>query len=91
MKEGRKTETAKMALYGAIQRLLVKANREYPFTGGDGDGDLYELDKEHGTIPSQLYVGLTLHPNCIFNDDWTDFETELGDKLLLRLLLEDES
>ncbi len=72
----------KMALYGAIQRLLDKANEESPFTGGE----MYEMDDEYGTLPRQLYVVLELQPNCGSLDDWTEVEPELGDKLLRELM-----
>lgn len=70
----------KIAVYGAIQRVLEKVSKEYPYTSDD-------FGFEVGFCPERfdLVLGLS-HQIIHFTDDFTQFEPGLGDHLLQELM-----
>lgn len=73
------TMDEKKAIYGAIQRLLVKVSKEYPYTPDFGF--------EPGYCPDyfDLVLGLS-HGIMFFEDNFTEFDPELGESLLNKLM-----
>lgn len=69
------------ALYGAIQRLMVKL----PSLVG---GEDYDLDVERGTIPGEMRPSMYCNLGSVgFGiDDYRDCEPALGDELLRRMI-----
>lgn len=70
----------KIAVYGAIQRMLEKVSKEYPYTSED-------FGFEVGFCPERfdLVLGLS-HQIMHFDDNFTQFKPELGDRLLQELM-----
>jgi len=70
----------KIAVYGALQRLLNKASAEYPY-------DSKDFGFEVGQCPSCFGFDIGLVPNMMeISKDYTNFEPALGDLLLQKLI-----
>lgn len=73
----------KAAVYGAIQRLLDRVNKKYPYLGDE----MYELDYEHGTLPERFWLTIGLQPFIAeFRGDYRECDPETGNVLLRELL-----
>jgi hypothetical protein len=90
MSEKKETSTTikKVKVYGALNRLLAEVNTKYPYL----KGEMYDLDKEDCTLPSQMY--LDLHADCGGSFCWPvegliDKKLEKEGLALLRALIED--
>lgn len=74
---------AKLAVYGALQRLLSKINDEYPYLTEEMRPDLVN----DFSVPSQFYFTIGLSPEVLIDaNDYTEHSPELGDALLAKLL-----
>lgn len=72
----------KKAIYGAIQRLLMKVSEKYPYTSDFG----FEIG--HCPEHFDLVLGLS-HGMMNFSADYTGFNPELGDLLFQDIINED--
>jgi hypothetical protein len=75
----------KMAIYGALQRLLKKINREYPYL----TEEMQPKFVDDFSYPSKFYFKIGLSPEIISEKtDYTEYSPELGDRLLKELMEE---
>lgn len=73
----------KIAVYGAIQRLLNKLSEKYPYNSED-------FGFEVGYCPDIFRFEIGLIPNIMeMGEDYTEYATELGDHLLQELMTSD--
>lgn len=75
------TKDEKKAIYGAIQRMLVKVSKKYPYTSDFG------FEVGHCPEYFDLVLGLS-HGMMDFYEDYTKFKPELGDLLLQHIMNE---
>jgi hypothetical protein len=74
-----------LAVYGALQRLLKKINKEYPYITEKMRPDLMN----DFSVPSKFYLKIGLSPEIFIDkSDYTECSPELGDKLLKKLMEE---
>lgn len=70
----------KIAVYGAIQRVLNKLSEKYPYNSED-------FGFEVGYCPDVFRFEIGLIPNIMeMGEDYTDYAVEIGDTLLQELM-----
>jgi hypothetical protein len=76
---------AKLAVYGALQRLLCKINEKYPYISDE----MIPNRSDDFSVPEQFYFVIGLCPEIMRDEtDYTKFSPELGNTLLSTLLEE---
>lgn len=74
------TKKEKKAIYGAIQRLLKKISKKYPYNSED-------FGFEVGYCPDIFGFEIGLVPNIMtMEDDYTQVDHKLGDSLLQKII-----